>query len=77
MTKGTIFKVETDRRRATLTFVSMGADLDTKLIHEAADEAYKNNICFQFYKDDANSVIILFSGKREGIKKIEQFYTAK
>ena len=70
-----LFRVESDKRRATLCFKSFGSEKDIELIIEAIRVAYKNNVCFSSYKDDANSVVIFFSGKtEEGIKKIGELY---
>lgn len=69
-----IFKVEKSKSKATLLFRSQGEYLDKIMICEAAKVAYTNDVCVTIYKDDADVIVILFSGVESSIEKIEEFY---
>ena len=70
-----IFRVERKKRRATLLVKGQGEKLDKDIMKNATEIAYETRAILTIYRDEEDSLVILFSVKDEdAIKRIEDFY---
>ena len=69
------FKVERDKRKATVLIKSQGEIQDKKIISKATEIAYDTKSVITVYRDDGNCIVILFSNTSvESLEKIKEFY---